>query len=213
MAPFLVAILFFSCIVSTQARVRPVEHPVLDESELRAVPCPTKKRAHGKDCVSGKCLFRGCTEPTDCGGGKCMFVECEAPACSGGGCTFKSCHEPTCVGGLCTFIDTQTTLADGYCAGGEWLSVCLSVCLSWWSICLLLGGSLVGWLIETIDVSEQIYVPSEWDNMWMNKSIVSVTRGLWMTMNIITTIGAALTHIFHIQPQTIQVLARDWRAT
>ena len=103
----------------TEARVRPVEHPVLDESDLRVVPCPSKKSDHSKDCLSGKCLFRGCTEPTDCGGGKCMFVECEAPACTGGGCTFKSCHAPTCVGGLCSFFDTQTTLADGYCPGGE----------------------------------------------------------------------------------------------
>ena len=120
MSPFVRAILLLSCAILIQARIRPVEHPVLDESGLKAVPCPTKKKAHGKDCLSGKCLFRGCTEPTDCGGGKCLFVECEAPACSGGGCTFESCHAPTCVGGLCTFLNTQTTLADGYCAGGEW---------------------------------------------------------------------------------------------
>lgn len=70
-------------------------------------------------CVAGKCVWEDCEEEVNCEGGNCIFRGCRSPRCHGGLCDFYDSHDATCDGGGCHFIRPQTTLRDGYCAGGK----------------------------------------------------------------------------------------------
>ena len=64
-------------------------------------------------------MWEDCEEEVNCEGGNCIFRGCRSPRCHGGLCDFYDSHDATCDGGGCHFIRPQTTLRDGYCAGGK----------------------------------------------------------------------------------------------
>ncbi|TMW58856.1 hypothetical protein Poli38472_007001 [Pythium oligandrum] len=95
-----------------------VQQGVLAEGEIKSTFNHIKTACDSPDCISGGCLYDGCSEPLTCRGGLCYFKHCKRAMCDGGACIFDQTETPLCPGGGCRFLNMKTTLGEGYCTGG-----------------------------------------------------------------------------------------------